>query len=776
VYGSTADTSFEEMSFASFVEKYEAVEKMPAIQTNANCWKRADGNGYIKLRTKAHVVRGTPWIKPDAANPNFCFAELFLHKPWRTIRDLPGNDDDCVAAFAREQEVSIMTELQQESSSLISRQRGLDALKADESSRAITMLPPSEYVFVEADDHGSDEEVACGNEATDTDKCSSDKHGDEWVSKHAYGLDAIQRARVFMKEVVRPSIQLQRRATRTRNGINCINVLKSRYVYPIARTDNSEDACESMDGSQWIPFALAMCQARQRFRSSIENTPCAPLHMIIHGEGGSGKSWLIRHIVKDIHCVFGEHTASRRNSKRILLLAHQGTAAFNIKGRTICSALELTSFSRNAFSASYAPLSTLKGGQTKLKRLQEEFADVHLVVIDEFSVISCGMLYWIDQRMREIWPRCSHLAFGGRDVIFTGDRAQLDPVVPFALSTALSKITNPIQRRGRELWESISNVCTLTTQNRGKSDPEWFAALRRLRCNCSTEDDVALFNSRYRKSNEMPAWAPAAKHIAYTNADVNETNARSLEATSSSTVHIRSKHKVQLKRLAKKREIISRSIELLIRDAETPDASRDRVVGTFVKLAVGAPVVLTFNVEQYTGLCNGTNGVIYDFIFPSDDELPIILVQIIDTYLGPSFLPDVANIIPVIPRRTTWSKTTSDLSVSRDGIPLRLAYAMTVHKMQGLTCSKIVFHANSIQNASFVYVALSRVRHRNDIVLTTPLTLAKLTSSSSVRTAFNEEEQRIENAVANTRVAALAVIAEMKQLALVHNQMLQPRS
>jgi hypothetical protein len=100
------------------------------------------------------------------------------------------------------------------------------------------MLPPSEYVFVEADDHGSDEEVACGNEATETDKGSSDKHGVEWVSKHAYGLDAIQRARVFMKKVVRPSIQLQRRATRTRNGINCINVLKSRYRLPPLVGDN----------------------------------------------------------------------------------------------------------------------------------------------------------------------------------------------------------------------------------------------------------------------------------------------------------------------------------------------------------------------------------------------------------------------------------------------------------------------------------------------------------------------------------------------------------
>jgi hypothetical protein len=82
----------------------------------------------------------------------------------------------------------------------------------------------------------------------------------------------------------------------------------SRYVYPIARTNNSKDACESMHDSQWIPLALAMCQARQRFCTSIENTPCAPLHMIIHGEGGYGKSWLIRHIVKDIHCVFGERT------------------------------------------------------------------------------------------------------------------------------------------------------------------------------------------------------------------------------------------------------------------------------------------------------------------------------------------------------------------------------------------------------------------------------------------------------------------------------------
>eukprot|EP00644_Phytophthora_capsici_P000337 jgi/Phyca11/80933/gw1.4.1031.1 len=179
--------------------------------------------------------------------------------------------------------------------------------------------------------------------------------------------------------------------------------------------------------------------------------------MIIHGEGGSGKSWLINHIVKDVHTVFGEHHATRRTSKRVLLLAHQGTAAFNIKGRTICSAFEFTSFSRTAFSVPYKSLTTLKGGAATLKRLQEQFEDVHLVIIDEFSVISCGMLHWIEQRMREIWPKCRHVPFGGRDVIFTGDLAQLDPVIPYSLSTPLSNIANPVQKLGRELWQGIKH-------------------------------------------------------------------------------------------------------------------------------------------------------------------------------------------------------------------------------------------------------------------------------------------------------------------------------
>jgi hypothetical protein len=765
---------FDSMSFASFVERYELVKKVSALQSNDNVWKRTDSDGYIKARSKAHVVRATPWISPDSANPNFCFAEIFLHRPWRALSDLPETDEECLNTFSREQEVTLMSELREESSNLISRKKNISILEAVDANRSVANLPASDYAFVETNDTNSDVEVVQPND-DEAVADNSDQAASQWVSNRSYGSEDIDRARVFMKQFVRPYLKMQRETRRTKSSMRGDNTSKSHYIYPITEDDSSNGTSGSMDESQWIPFALAMRQARRRLLSSTENVPCEPLQMIIHGEGGSGKSWLIRHIVKDLHNVFGDYAISRRNSKRVLLLAHQGTAAFNIKGRTICSAFELSVFSRNGFSTSYTPLSSLKGGQTKLKRLQEEFALVHLVIIDEFSVISCGMLYWIDQRMREIWPSCSSMPFGGRDVIFTGDVAQLDPVVPFALSTSLSKIQNPVQRQGRALWEGIANVCVLTSQNRGKSDPEWFAALRRLRCKAPKQEDVDLFNTRLTKEKDMPPWALTAKHIAYTNAEVNESNAHSIKSSTSPVLHIRSKHKVQLKRLAKKREISPRSVRDLLEEAEVPNTSRDRVVGTSVRLAVGAPVSLTFNVEQSAGLCNGTNGVIFDFLFPSQEELPIVLVQITDLYLGPSFLQDVPNIVPILPRRISWSKKTSDLSTFRDGIPMRLAYAMTVHKVQGLTCPTIVFHSNAIPSSSFAYVALSRVRCRNDIVLTSPLTLAKLSASAAIRDAFAIEEDRIEAAVVQTKEIASEFVLGMKHLALAHNVELRPR-
>lgn len=226
-------------------------------------------------------------------------------------------------------------------------------------------LPVSEYVFVNPE-HEAEIPTQVNIVATD----QSNIQAQTWHSKHEYTSEDIGKAQSFIKNIVKPWVKLQREVACNRNQLSKAHTEDSRYRYPISRC-NDNDTTSIMDDSQWIPFALTMTQSRKRFRSSIDNSFCEPMRMIIHGEGGSGKSWLIQHIVNDLHNVYREHWVSGRVSKSVLLLAHQGTAAFHSKGQTICSALQLTSFSRSAYSVPYTSLAGLKGGATTLKQLQQ---------------------------------------------------------------------------------------------------------------------------------------------------------------------------------------------------------------------------------------------------------------------------------------------------------------------------------------------------------------------------------------------------------------------
>lgn len=761
---------FNAMTLATFVETFETIESIRKVASSDDLYECMNGEGWIKKRKKATVVQKTPWIRPDSSNPTFCFSEVFLYVPWRTLEELPTTDDEAIARFFQAQNSLLDAELKHESNAKLARQYQLDLIKSARSESSITALPPSEYVFVSNTDGEMLEPEPMGAVETSVNQ----NKPMEWKAKHTYTSAIIDKARDFLNGSLKPWVKKKKESRSLGTSFCQTGNLKSHYQYPTSDNKNLVNT-EKMAESQWIPFAIAMEQSRRRFTCMLDKSKCKPLQMIINGEGGSGKSWLIRHIVKDMHNVFGEHKATRRKSKRVLLLAHQGTAAFNIKGMTLCSAFSFSSFSKSSFSIPYKSLTDSKTGPTKLKRLQEEYKDVHLVIIDEFSMISCGMLYWIDKRMREIWPSNSNELFGGRDVYFTGDSARLDPVVPTSLSTPLQKISNQVQRRGKEIWDSIETVCMLTSQNRGALDPDWFSALRRLRKKSPTQDDIDLINSRSVQFVGKPKWMANAKHIAYKNIDVNDANDHSIVSAHVPIVHLTSQHFVQQKRLTTKRDIPAGTVRALLTDAQTANADHDRVVPNRLKLCVGAPITLTYNIAQAAGLCNGTNAIVYDFIFVSGSDLPIVLVQVTDPYIGPSLLDEVPNIVPIPPKDVSWGKASSDLRVVRRGIPLRLAYAMTVHKVQGLTCSCVVFHSNAIPNISFAYVALSRITHRNLIVITQPLTLERLTATPEQLAIFRSEEQRVLKAVAQTTLAASSVVDRMKAVAQAHNSTITPR-
>eukprot|EP00644_Phytophthora_capsici_P017767 jgi/Phyca11/128949/e_gw1.80.34.1 len=90
---------FNNMSYATFIEEYEAIDFNNTSVHNANVWTRIDNEGCIKRRDKPVVLQKSPWMRPNSSNPNFRFSEVFLYVPWRTITDLPDTDEECLLVF-----------------------------------------------------------------------------------------------------------------------------------------------------------------------------------------------------------------------------------------------------------------------------------------------------------------------------------------------------------------------------------------------------------------------------------------------------------------------------------------------------------------------------------------------------------------------------------------------------------------------------------------------------------------------------------------------------
>ena len=147
-------------------------------------------------------------------------------------------------------------------------------------------------------------------------------------------------------------------------------------------------------------------------------------------------------------------------------------------------------------------------------------------------------------------------------------------------------------------------------------------------------------------------------------------------------------------------------------------------------LAKGARVMLTRNLWTEKGLCNGSMGTVVDIVYKEGDHppaLPIaVIVQFDDTYTGPSFRSDIPRSVPIIPQTNE-----SDLygsSHERQQLPLKLSWAITIHKSQGLTLDKAwVDIGKSEKFTGLTYVALSRVRRLEDLIIE-PMTLERLQS------------------------------------------------
>ena len=426
-----------------------------------------------------------------------------------------------------------------------------------------------------------------------------------------------------------------------------------------------------------------------------------PLRMMILGTAGTGKSYLIRSL-------------SQLLGHKCLLTATTGIAAFNIGGITIHSALQLPVQSHNQNDLTGHGLASL---QLKLN-------SIHYIIIDEVSMLGQRMMSWIDRRLRQA---SGHIQtpFGGYSLILIGDFAQLPPVGDRPLY-----VSDEVPSHGHTMYHLFNKVVILSDivrqQGHDVEQVQFKALLTRLRDGQTTEEDWAKLLTRTPTNASDASRFDDAIHLFYNKDKVNFFNVTELNKLSTPIARINAIHSSSLAAAAK-----------------SDDAGG---LDSMVLLAKGARVMLICNLWQQTGLCNGATGVVDDILYSSGQKpphLPIaVLVHFYD-YSGPAFIANKPKCIPIPPHTFEWSAGSTRLS--RQQIPLRLCYAITIHKSQGQTLNKAVIDIGDKEMAAgSTFVAISRLRSLKD-GLFQPMSFERLTSINRLK-RFQQrlaEEERL---------------------------------
>ena len=171
-------------------------------------------------------------------------------------------------------------------------------------------------------------------------------------------------------------------------------------------------------------------------------------------------------------------------------------------------------------------------------------------------------------------------------------------------------------------------------------------------------------------------------------------------------------------------------------------------------LSIGARVMLTRNLWTDKGLCNGSMGILKDIIYQEGDSppnLPIGIIVQFDSYTEPSFCEDQPGCVPIIP--VTNASELHGSSHERQQLPLRLSWAITIHKSQGLTLDKAWIDLGASEKCiGLAYVAVSRVRKLSDMIIE-PMTFERL---QAVKKSKDFEYRKIEE----EKIAELAEMTD----------------
>lgn len=390
--------------------------------------------------------------------------------------------------------------------------------------------------------------------------------------------------------------------------------------------------------------------------------------VFLTGKAGTGKTTFL-------------HNLREETRKQMAIVAPTGVAAINAGGTTIHSFFQLP-------FTPYIPthegrknlLDKIKMQGSRRKVLQE----LELLVIDEISMVRADVVDAIDTILRHVRYRNSE-PFGGVQVIFIGDMFQLSPVAVEDEWRLLSQYyTSPYFFHSKAIIEQPPVYIELDKIFR-QNNPEFISVLNEVRNNKLSNEGLKLLQAQYNPSFKPPdeeTWITLTTH----NYKADQINSGELAKIKTPVI----------------------SFEAKI-EGDYPEKSYP--TEKTLTLKVGARVMFLKNdTETPRRYYNGKIGVIEEL---DDDSISI-------------FCPDDQQTIEL--KKTAWENIrystnpeTKQIKEEELGkfiqFPLRLAWAITIHKSQGLTFDKAIIDAGSAFAPGQVYVALSRCRTLSGMIL-----------------------------------------------------------